>query len=136
MEKLDEISKENPFKVPEGYFEVVNSKIIAAATAKRKHAVLYRLRPYFPAAAAAALFILLSYTAVRLLVPHGMHVTVQETALINYLSPDINEYDIYVLEEEVNPVPANEGEPVADKTDIIEYLIINDVSTDDIYEFL
>ena len=69
MKKAEKIPEKNPFRVPEGYFEEVNRKIISATIEKshgvRRSVIPVRIRPYLLAAASLAGFIILSYTAIR-----------------------------------------------------------------------
>jgi hypothetical protein len=71
MKKLNEIPDKNPFKVPDKYFEEVNRKIISVTSGDsqdvRKVVLYRRFRQYFLIAASVAGFIMLSYTAVKLL---------------------------------------------------------------------
>ena len=71
MQKLNEIPDKNPFKVPENYFEEVNRKIISATSGQeqevKKIGLYNRFRPSFLIAASVTGFILLSYTAIKLL---------------------------------------------------------------------
>ena len=103
MKKSDNIPDKNPFKVPENYFEEVNSKIISATTGAetviRKVSVFNRFRTSILVAASVAGFILISYSAIKLLTPAGVNSRVSET--LKEISPDsyINDIDLSALEE-------------------------------------
>jgi hypothetical protein len=140
MQKLNDITGKNPFKVPENYFEDVNRKIISAASghvAELKKAGLYkRLRPYFLIAATVTGFVFLSYTAVKLL--NAGKITSQASEVINEENAGsyINDIDILTLEENAAPLDLSEEGPDVNKTDIIDYLMLNNIEISDIYEQL
>ena len=136
MTKLHEIPKENPFKVPEGYFDEVNKKIISATSGSSRKTHHVPLRTYLLAAASVALFILLSYAATRLLTPRRDMLLESETVMEDYLSPYIYELDIYSLEENAASIAVPEQETETNKSEIIDYLILNNIQINEIYEFL
>jgi hypothetical protein len=140
MKKLNEIPGKNPFKVPENYFEDVNRKIISATSGYdmdvKKRVQVKRLRPYLAVAASVAAFILLSYTALKLLTPDSINLQVSEVINGNYSTPYENDIDIFTLEENVaSLLPEDEG-LFANETDIIDYLILENIDISDIYEQL
>jgi hypothetical protein len=140
MQKLNDIQGKNPFKVPENYFEDVNRKIISAASGhvpELKKAGLYkRLRPYFLIAATVTGFVFLSYTAVKLL--NAGKITSQASEVISEENAGsyINDIDILTLEENAAPLDLSEEGPYVNKTDIIDYLMLNNIEISDIYEQL
>src|SRR5450759_4709325 len=101
MQKLNEIPDKNPFKVPEKYFEEVNRKIISSTSGYdlevRKIGLYDRLRPYFLIAASITGFILLSYTAVKLLTPGRINLQASEAMFQDSSEVYINEIDINTL---------------------------------------
>jgi hypothetical protein len=137
MKKSDNIPDKNPFKVPENYFEEVNSKIISATTGAetviRKVSVFNRFRKSILVAASVAGFILISYTAIKLLTPAGVNSRVSET--LKELSPDsyINDIDQSELEENASSLNLSEEGPDVSKKDIIDYLLRENVDLNDIY---
>src|SRR5450759_4847084 len=98
MQKLNEIPDKNPFKVPENYFEEVNRKIISATSGYnrevRKIGLYNKFRPYFLIAASVTGFILLSYSAVKLLTHDRINSQVSEVMYEEYPESYINDIDI------------------------------------------
>ena len=140
MKKLDKIPETNPFRVPDGYFEEVNKKIISATLEKshgeRRSGISFRIRPYLLAAAAIAGFIILSYTAVRVIAPHRLNLQESELTTEDYISPYLNDLDIYSLEENAALIAIPEQGPDVSKAEIIEYLVLENIEINDIYEQL
>ena len=140
MQKLNEIPDKNPFKVPENYFKEINRKIISATCDYEQEAgkigFYNRFRPYFLIAASVTGFILLSYTAFRLLTPD--RISSRESQVINneYSDSYISDFDIVTLEENAASIPLSEEGPVVNKTDIIDYLLLENIEINDIYEQL
>jgi hypothetical protein len=137
MKKSDNIQNNNPFKVPENYFEEVNKKIISATSDAdpeiRKVNAFNRFRTRILIAASVAGFILISYTAIKLLTPAGVNSQVSET--LKEMSPDafINDIDLSALEENASSlILFDEGFDVS-KKDIIDYLLRENVELNDIY---
>ena len=137
MKKSDNIPDKNPFKVPENYFDEVNSKIISATTGAetviRKVSVFNRFRTSILVAASVAGFILISYSAIKLLTPAGVISRVSET--LKEISPDsyINDIDLSELEENASSLNLSEEGPDVSKKDIIDYLLRENVDLNDIY---
>jgi hypothetical protein len=137
MKKSDNIPDKNPFKVPENYFDEVNSKIISATTGAetviRKVSVFNRFRTSILVAASVAGFILISYSAIKLLTPAGVNSRVSET--LKEISPDsyINDIDLSALEENASSLILTEEGPDVSKKDIIDYLLRENVDLNDIH---
>jgi len=140
MQKLNEIPDKNPFKVPEKYFEEVNRKIISSTSGYdlevRKIGLYDRLRPYFLIAASITGFILLSYTAVKLLTPGRINLQASEAMFQDSSEVYINEIDINTLEENAGDMVLSLETSEAGKADIIDYLIRENIEINDIYEQL
>jgi hypothetical protein len=140
MNKLSDIPEKNPFKVPDNYFEEVNRKIISATSGfeeeVRKVSFYSRFRTRLLVAASVAGFILISYTAIKLLIPDNKKTQVSE--VLSEINPDsyINDIDISSLEEESASLIAPEAGPDVSKKDIIDYLLFENVELSDIYEQL
>ena len=140
MNKLSKIPDKNPFKVPDNYFEEVNRKIISATTGfdqeVRKVTFYNRFRTSLLVAASVAGFILISYTAIKLLIPENNKSQVSE--VLNEMNPDsyINEIDISSLEEDASSFIAPEATQDVSKKDIIDYLLFENIELNDIYEQL
>lgn len=140
MKKLNDIPDKNPFKVPDKYFEEVNQKIISATLASDRKIVKLnshnRFRTYLLIAASVAGFILISYAAIRLLTPDKKETRVSE--VLHEMNPDlyVNDIDISLLEENTfSPVISEEVQDVS-KSDIIDYLLLENIEINDIYEHL
>jgi hypothetical protein len=140
MNKIDKIPAGNPFKVPEGYFEEVNRKIISVTSGKRgrksESGFYYRIRPYLLAAASVAGFLVLSYTASRIITVH--RVNQPQVRIINddNYSPYLNDLDIYSIEENSGPVTIPDQRPDVSNSEIIDYLMLENIETIEIYEQL
>jgi hypothetical protein len=140
MKKPDKTAENNPFRVPEGYFEEVNKKIISATSGKsygeRSSVSPVKFRTYLLAAASIAGFMILSYTAVRVIAPHALNMHESELIPEDYFSPYLNDLDIYSLEENAASLAIPDQGPDVSKADIIEYLVLENIEISDIYEQL
>jgi hypothetical protein len=140
MNKLNDIPDKNPFKVPDNYFEDVNRKIIFTTSGQdrelRKVSIHHRLRTTLLIAASFAGFILIGYTALRLLAPDKRNAQVSE--VLQQMNPDsfINEIDILALEEDAASLVLTEEGSGVSKNDIIDYLILDNIEINEIYEKL
>jgi hypothetical protein len=139
MKQLDKIPRSNPFKVPEGYFDEVNRKIVSAASVAGKPAgrisVIRKLRPYLLAAASVTGFILISYTAIRVLSSDKHHLD-KEIITEEALAPFLNDIDIYSLEQSAESLPDYGRMPAAGRNEIIDYLMFENIDINEIYEQL
>jgi hypothetical protein len=126
--------------VPEGYFEDLNSRILSSVSVagqpSKQEPRVVRLRPYLLAAASVAVFVVLSYTAIKLFVPDTRlrHDTVITSEDLIYSGLD--EVDIFSLEERTSTIPVADGMPEVSKTEIVEYLMLDNIEINDIYEQL
>ena len=140
MQKLNIIPDKSPYKVPEGYFEEVNRKIISVTSGNDQvvlKAGLYnRFRPYFLAAASVTGFIIISYSAIRLLTPDRINSHGTEAVFEEYSATFIDDIDIFSLEEDAASLFITEEESDINKTDIIDYLLLENIEINDIYEEL
>ena len=138
MKKRDKIPVGNPFKVPEGYFEEVNRKIISVTSGETdkeiKSGFYYRIRPYLLAAASVAGFLLLSYTASRIISMHRTEQLQSQDVNDNYYSPYLNDLDIYSIEENYGSLTIPDHPPDVSKADIINYLVLENIEINEIYE--
>jgi hypothetical protein len=140
MKTLNEIPRENPFKVPENYFEEVNRRIIASTAGSENKVVktgLYRrLRPYLLAAASVALLAVLSYTAAKIFIPGTKKPGIPELSIEEFSSSYIDDIDIRTLEDNTDPVALSDEIPAISKSEIIDYLLLENIDFNDIYELL
>lgn len=140
MQKLNDIPDKNPFKVPDNYFEEVNKKIISVTSGYdkevKKVSIYNRFRTRLLIAASVAGFVLISYTAIKLFTHDKTNSQVSE--VLNEMSSDsyINDIDISSLEEDASSLVLSEEGPAVSKKDIIDYLLLNNIELNDIYEHL
>lgn len=142
MKKINEIPAQNPFKVPENYFEDVNRKIISATIGMeeindRKTIRLYsRVRPYLLIAASITGFIILSYAGLRLFTNERSNYQISE--LLRDVSTEsyISDIDIMTLEQQVADLDLFDSPPEVDESDLIDYIMLEDIEINDIYEQL
>jgi hypothetical protein len=138
MKEFKEISKKNPFKVPENYFDEVNRKIISSvafANSKRKEKSLYqKLRPYIAVAASVAVLMVLSYTAIHLLSSRKDKSVFSEITISEFSDNYLNDIDILTLEESAGSLETNVARIDINTKDIIDYLVLENIDINDIYE--
>jgi hypothetical protein len=140
MKKLNELPDKNPFKIPENYFEDVNRKIISATAGFDegvKRVNLYnRFRPYLLIAASVSGFILISYTAIKLMKHGSTDLQVTEILYNSDIDSYINDIDIVSLEENTSSLDLNQENPEITQKEIIDYLLLENIEINDIYERL
>jgi hypothetical protein len=140
MKKISDIPVKNPFKVPDKYFEEVNQKIISVTMDDDSKVIKVshhnRFRTYLLIAASVAGFILISYSAISLLFPGKKDTKLSE--MLYEMNPDsyINDIDITSLEEYTSHNTLSDEVQDVSKSDIIDYLILENVDINDIYEHL
>jgi len=140
MQKLNDIPDKNPFKVPDNYFEEVNRKIISATSGFDEEVKVVsksgRLRTYFLIAASVTGIILISYTAIKLFAPDKITPQVSEVQYNLNRDSYLNDIDISSLEEKASSIVFSEERPEVSNNDIIEYLLLENIELNDIYEKL
>jgi hypothetical protein len=140
MKDLKEITDKNPFGVPENYFEEFNSKIIASTAGRapetRKKGLYRRLKPYLAVAASVAVLVLLSYTALKIFRPSENVDVIPFVSLQEVIDSYINDIDVLTLEEEFTAIASYDRVPEVSNAEIIDYLILENIDLDDIYEIL
>lgn len=138
MKNSENIPGKNPFKVPENYFEEVNRRIISATVGEDEkpasHSLYRRIRPYMLAAAAFTGFVIISYFTARVFISGGMDTesNLAETVSVTYL----DDIDIYSIEESALELELSDGLSGIKKSDIVDYLMHEDIKTEDIIEIL
>ena len=136
MKKLTDIPDTNPFKVPDNYFVEVNRKINSATSGSdqkvRKISIRNKFRTNLLIAASFAGLILIGYTALKLLTPVKINSQVSE--VLYNVNPDsyINDVDISSLEEDASLLFLTEEGSGVNKTDIIDYLLLDNIEINDI----
>jgi vacuolar-type H+-ATPase subunit F/Vma7 len=140
MKELNDIKKQNPFKVPENYFENLSERIMSQTSATEagipKKSIVRRLRPFLAMAASVALFALIGYTAIYYINNPHRRSSSSVAASDKYNSIYLNEIDISTLEENVADNETLIEIPEISRTEIIDYLISEDINILDIYEQL
>lgn len=140
MEKLSKKQDKNPFIVPEYYFDEVTGKIINATSGyepEAKKVSLYgKIKPYLAVAAAISGFILISYTTLRLFSSNDPDNIVSEISLQELSDSYLNDIDLYTLEENGAAFLISYEIPDVNKSDIIDYLLRDNINIDEIYEQL
>jgi hypothetical protein len=140
MNNIEKNRDNNPFKVPENYFESVNRKILAATsgidTETRKISFYSRFRPYILVAASVTGFVILSIFAATIYFNDKKNDNFSE--VITNLPDDsyLNEIDISTLEDSYESAALPPETTELKKSEIIEYLLINNIELYDIYDKL
>jgi hypothetical protein len=140
MKPTEDIPRKNPFKIPENYFEEVNRKIMSATAGGEpivfKKGLYRKLRPWLAIAASVAVFTLLGYGAVKVFLPGNRNMEVPEISLQEFTETYFDDIDLSTLEESVaSIIPFPEG-PDVNSRELIEYLMLEDISENEIYELL
>ncbi len=137
MEELNKIKSKNPFKVPENYFEEVNKKIILSTKpVKEKSGFITRLRPALAIAASVALFVLISYTAMKIFQPVSKNVDLSEISIQELSESYLYDIDDLTLIENADLSVYSEEVPDISEEVIIDYLLLENIDINEIYEFL
>lgn len=138
MKELNDIPNKSPFKVPENYFEEVNRKIITATTGSgietHEKSVYRRLRPYLSVAAAVAVLLTVSYFAANYF-SNSRSVSELPMITLNEFSDNyLNDIDILTLEEGAGSFESEVVRSDISSKDIIDYLVLENIDLNDIYE--
>jgi len=140
MKPTENIPGKNPFKVPENYFEEVNRKIISATAdiepAIVKKRIYHRLRPWLAVAASVAVLILLGYGAVKIFLPGSRNLELPEISLQEFAESYPDDTDLITLEESVGSLILFEEVPKVNNREIIDYLMLENINENEIYELL
>ncbi len=145
MKPDEEIKKNNPFKVPDGYFESLTERTMSAIksdrekeTHERKPARGLGIRSLIAMAAAVATFAVLTTVTVRL-VTGGRDNQQQGEDNGLYADLAVEEIDTYMIESEWNDTEVpdiTEAEGAFSTDAIIDYLMTETIDLNDIYELL
>ncbi len=135
MEKPDKIS--NPFRVPENYFSEVNRKIISAASEHKpevpKRSLYSRLVHLTGIAALISGLVLISYL---LLKSHEEPGTIlPEISFLTFSESYLNEIELSTLEENI-VLFISDDVPDVSSSEIVDYLILDNININEIYEEL
>ena len=145
MKPGEEIKKNNPFKVPEGYFESLTERTMSAIksdqekeTNESKPVRRLDARSLLAMAATVAAFALVTTVTVRLVTGgRDKHQQSEENGF--YADLAVEEIDTYMIESEWNATefPDTREAGRAISTDaIIDYLMTETIDLNDIYELL
>jgi hypothetical protein len=140
MKTLNDIPGKNPFKVPENYFEKVNQKILSETADVKsrfsKKGVYRKLRPLLAVAASVAFFVLLSYTLVRIIHTGKKNEALPVISLEEFSEEYLNDIDITALEQDAARAVTFDDMPAVSSQDIIDYLVLDNLDPNYIYEIL
>jgi len=148
MKNDEEIKKNNPFKVPDGYFESLTERTMSAIKASEKKGEgkkheerparkLY-FRPFLALAAAITAFAVITAITVRLVTGDRPNMKVGEESGL-YAELEAEEIDTYLIESEWNRTEmpgATDVEETISTDAIIDYLTLENIDLNDIYELL
>ena len=138
MKNINKIPGKNPFKVPENYFEEVNSKIISATAGETdlpaSIGIYRKIRPYLLAAATVTGFIIISYVTVKMITGNR---ELPDTGFTQSLTmPYLNDLDIYTIEESIETPGLTNGLQEIKNKDIVDYLMYENIDAEAIIEML
>jgi hypothetical protein len=140
MKNSDKIPEGNPFKVPENYFEELNSRIVASTfeiqDEKKKAGLYMRLRPFLAVAASVAVLAILTFTGGKMFSPRNEYVSLSGIPVEEYSETILNEIDLLTLEENAVLTGVSGPGPDIDKKDIIDYLLLENIDINEIQEQL
>jgi hypothetical protein len=140
MKTLNEIPGRNPFKVPDNYFEKVNAKIIERSSIPepetQKHGLYRRIRPIIAVAASVTLLIALTFTAIKISSPDSRIRNISGITIEEFTESYLEELDLLVLEENTDPLTLSSNMSDFSNTEIIDYLMFENISANEIYEIL
>lgn len=140
MNQNNKIPSGNPFKVPENYFEEINRKILSGTAGGHNAGsgknLSVRIRPYMAVAATVAVLLVSSVAGLMLFrsdrniqVLSGINMKVTQEILLN-------EIDLITLEENAASYGLFEEGPGVENKVIIDYLILDNIDINAIYEQL
>jgi hypothetical protein len=142
MKLNDEIKKKNPFRVPDGYFESLTERTMSAIKEvfeeEEKPVRRLHLRPYLALAAAVLGFAVITTVMVKLVSgDRGTKVKASDSEIFADLA--VEEIDTYMIESEWSKTEA--ADITSEKEDIstdaiIDYLMMEGIDINDIYELL
>lgn len=133
MKDKVKIEDQNPFRVPENYFDEVKRELFAKTKdsgPKEKTGLVALLKPAIMMAAAMLVFAIISYSILKLLFPEYNNTREGNFSELIYSYDEAELIDRLVGENhDTETLPAEESE-------IIEYLMDNDIEYNTIIEYL
>lgn len=140
MSTLNEISGNNPFKVPDNYFKEVNAKIVERAalsdTENQKPGLYLRLRPVLAVAASVTILIALTFTALKVFSPNSGLGNIPAITMEEFTESYLEDIDLLTLEENAGILTLSSNVSDFSNSEIIDYLIFENISVNEIYEIL
>jgi hypothetical protein len=140
MKELKEIPKQNPFKVPENYFEETNRKILIATagieTEMNKKAAFRKMNPYLAVAASIAVLVVIGFGATFIFKNSSSGQAVPAITINEFADNYIDDIDLLTLEENVAKTGEFLEESGLTKNDLVDYLALENIEINDIYEKL
>jgi hypothetical protein len=134
MTKKGEISKDNPFRVPDNYFDEVKRDIYAktrdAGKKESKKGIFTVLKPAIMMAAAMLTFVIISYSILKLLFPEYNRTEDQNFSELVY------HFDEAELIDELSENNDYEEALPAEQAEIIDYLMDSDIDYNTLIEYL
>lgn len=134
MKDTKNTTDKDPFRVPDGYFEEVNRKILAATSERplqKRPAIIRSLRPYMAAAASIAVLVVVGWLSLRIFSDRN-----NDAFSVIRENPELllNEIDLITLE--ATAAETGMFNETGQNNEIIEMLMIEDIDLNDIYEKL
>ena len=136
MTQPEKISRNNPFKVPENYFEDLNRKIIEETSGKTatEHKGTRKFYPYLLAAASVAVIAVLSYTVSEYLIKSNRQTEMNYSEILS--DPSLYEIELYTIEETAEVPDLTDRLQEIKKSEIVDYLLLENIDTEEIIEKL
>lgn len=134
MTNKGKIKNDNPFRVPDNYFDevkkAIREKTRYAGNKKSKTRISVVLKPAIMMAAAMLAFVIISYSILKLLFPE------YNSAEKQNFSELVHDFDEAELIDELAGHNNNEEALPAEQSEIIDYLMDNNVDYHSIIEYL
>lgn len=143
MDDRKKYKEREMFRVPDNYFEELTEKVTGLAGIKREKpdpGFFTIARPHLMLAASMILFVIISYTTLKLLLPDILSdkPVLDSVSITEYLTEELDETDL--LENADLADLYSSGTGLADdglnEDEIIDYLIEENISYEDIIENL
>ncbi len=149
MKLNDKIKNSNPYKVPDGYFDRLTERTMSAIRENQeqgepvgsegKQARRITLRPFFALAAAIIGVAIIATVMIRLVSTSRLSER-YDTGYSLFADLATEELDTYMLEYELSqsePLEMSQSQDVEISSEaIIDYLMMEDIDLNDIYELL
>jgi len=133
MTNKDKIAKDNPFRVPDNYFDEVKRDIFAKTRGeenkKNKRGISRVLKPAIMMAAAMLAFAIISYSILKLLFPEYNSTEKQNLSELVYI------FDEVELIDELAGDNHYERDLPAERSEIIDYLMDSDIDYNTLIEY-